>query len=166
MYAFLAAAALPPQQCVFPSFTLLCPLMCCVFGRQGRCYPPRAGSSWRVTDGNVRRRQTWRRLTAAYSSAPPPQTNWEACATEPRPLPKKKKEAVSLLRNLLGDCCQPLCTEEWGGVTECQRLRSVQPCITEADYFLLTMKARVNLWFPIKRDHTANVKYTLSVLNA
>lgn len=129
MYAFFFPHVLllrlyPPTPPVhLPCLMLLPPFICGVLGRQGGCYPPHAGTGPHVTGADVRRRQRRRRLMATLSLERASERAIESRPLLPPSLPPPhgKKKLSASFRNPLGDCCQPVCTEEsgvWGGFVE------------------------------------------------
>lgn len=102
MYAFFPAAAAlhPPLQCISPPSRCYLLLFAAYLGGRGDVTPLRAGTSRRVTDADVRRRQMQRRLMATLSlervSKRVLQTDGEATEL-PSLLPTLTKKAVSLL---------------------------------------------------------------------
>lgn len=132
----------------------------------GEMLPPlRAGTSRRVTDADVRRRQMQRRLMATLSLE---QASEQASASDwrgghrarfPPPSSTLTKKAVSLLqkssgRLLSASVYRGVCSVCVGGAGgeggDAQRLGCAQPSITEADYFLLSIKDRLISGSPLK----------------
>lgn len=151
--------------CCFTSLTVYFPLILAVIsfvyswmydvlGRQGETDPPlHAGSGWHVSDGNVRHRRTWWRLMAMYSSVCAVD-KWEACATE--------RKILSFLFSIFWEPTVSHSQESEGRESEgrmmlCVRLHHWGRLFPPQHY------SSVNLGLPIKRDHTANMKYTLCV---
>lgn len=85
VYWMCALLAALPLLLRFPSYS--CCYFLCLFLtvwcllEAGETYPLHAGSSWHVSDCNVRHRQTWWRLMAVYSSVCAVEER-EACAAE------------------------------------------------------------------------------------
>lgn len=111
------AALHPPLQRIFPPSCCYLLLFAACLGGRGDVTPLRAATSRRVTGADVRRRQTRRRLMATLSleraSERAPQTDREATELPPPHAPPNKKKLSASFRNPLGDCCQPVCTEEF-----------------------------------------------------
>lgn len=146
-----------------PLFMLLLPL--CLFlecvmcsGGRGRQYPLHAVSSRHVSDGNVRHRQTWWRLTAAYSSVCSRGWIGGSCHRAPN--------TVILLRIFWEPSVSHGVEERERGVKKPEREREMMFCVPlhhRGRLFPPHHCSPGNLGLPIKRDHTANMKYTLCV---
>ena len=143
-------------------FMLLLPL--CLFlecvmcsGGGGETYPLHAGSSRHVSDGNVRHRQTWWRLMAAYSSVCSRGWIGGSCHRAPN--------TVILLWIFWEPTVSHGAEKRERGVKKPEREREMlcAPLHHGGRLFPPHHYSSGNLGLPIKRDHTANMKYTLCV---
>lgn len=120
--AAAAAAALhPPLQRIFPPTCCYLLLFAACLGGRGDVTPLRAATGRRVTGADVRRRQTRRRLMATLSlerASERRRLTGRPRSSLPLAHHRTKKKLSASFRNPLGDCCQPVCTEEFavGGV--------------------------------------------------
>lgn len=161
---FVRFAALPPLTVHFllfwMLFSLFTPLWCTMnvwwVREAGGDAPPACRR--RLTcgfDGNVRRRQMWWRLIAVYSSVCA-EDEREARASEP-------SDTVILIRIFRGGVCQ---SQQRKRKNEAGMRGNDTLCVLgrhRGKLFLRRHYGSVNLGFPIKRDHTANMKYTLCI---
>lgn len=138
MCAFLAALPLLLCSSSYSCCCFLClSLNVWCVREAGETYPLHAGSSWHVSDGNVRHWRTWR-LMAVYSSV---------CASEC----SVQKEEVGRVKERQAESNR-----------EGEIMLRV-PLHHRGRLFPPHHYSSVNLGLPIKRDHTANMKYTLCV---
>ena len=87
--------------------------------------------------------------------------SWVCAADSRRPVPQRGWK-LSLQCSSFGSPLSVCVCRAWG-VTVTRRLRSMCPFHCRGRLFPPHRYHSVNLGFPIKRDHTANVKYTLCV---